>query len=106
MASYTSYKKVVADQIPNSTFDYNNLASGIRERFCVKWFYGISCRCSAGCCCNWSVPSCVRNLNWEIWGAGGNGSGACSCNRCHHTKPPGGGSYVSKSHITTPGCAY
>ena len=106
MASYTSYKKVVADQIPNSTFDYNNLASGVRERFCVKWFYGISCRCSAGCCCNWSVPSCVRNLNWELWGAGGNGNGACSCNRCHHTKPPGGGAYVSKSHITTPGCQY
>ena len=79
MASYDSYKKVVADQIPNNTFDYDNLASGVRETFCVKWFYGISCRCSAGCCCLWTVPSNVRRANWEMWGAGGNGAGACSC---------------------------
>ena len=106
MASYDSYKKVVADQIPNSTFDYDNLASGVRETFCVKWFYGISCRCSAGCCCLWTVPSNVRRANWEMWGAGGNGAGACSCNRCQHTAPPGGGAYTSKSIDTNAGCTY
>lgn len=106
MASYNSYKKVRSDQLTNSVVDYNNLASGVRDNFCVKWFYGISCRCSAGCCCLFTMPSCTRQANWELWGAGGNGSGACSCNRCHHTKPAGGGAYTSKSIQTNSGCTY
>ena len=32
--------------------------------------------CTPGCCCNWTVPSGVAKLTWELWGAGGNGHGA------------------------------
>ena len=35
-------------------------------------------------CCYWQVPSGVTRITWEIWGAGGNGHGACSCNRCQN----------------------
>lgn len=92
--------------IPDQTITREHMTCNIRDNWCVKWVYGISCRCSAGCCCNWTVPSCVRRANFELWGAGGNGNGACSCNRCHHTKPPGGGNYTSKSITTNAGCTY
>ena len=41
----------------------------------------------------------------ELWGAGGNGNGACPCNRCLH-KPTGGGAYTSKHVQTNAGCTY
>ena len=25
----------------------------------------------------WTVPSCVRHATFQVWGAGGNGNGAC-----------------------------
>jgi len=106
MASYRSYKKVTGAQIVDGAVDANNLAAGVRDNYCVKWTWGNPCRCSAGCCCLWTVPSQVRNLNFELWGAGGNGAGACSCNRCQHFGPPGGGAYTSKSIQTTSGCTY
>ena len=41
-----------------------------------------------------------------MWGAGGNGSGACSCNRCHHYMGTGGGYYNTKTIDTAEGCTY
>ena len=106
MASYASYKKISGASIENGAIDDNMINSNTLNNFGVKWFYGVPCRCSAGCCCNWSVPSQVKRLNWEVWGAGGNGSGACSCSRCHHFKAAGGGAYVTKTIQTNSGCAY
>ena len=106
MASYRSYKRLNGDQVLDKSIDTAHLASGVRSTYTVKWFYGTPDRCSPGCCCLWTVPNSVCQLNWELWGAGGNGNGACSCNRCHHTKPAGGGAHTSKSIRTAPGCQY
>jgi hypothetical protein len=106
MANYSSYKKVSGAQVIDKSITSDKIGTGVRDNFCTKWFYGISCRCSPGCCCLWTVPACVRHANWEIWGAGGNGNGACSCSRCHHTQGAGGGAYTSKSIVTNAGCTY
>lgn len=106
MASYRSYKRLNGDQVLDKSIDNAHLASGVRSTYTVKWFYGVSCRCSPGCCCLWTVPNNICQLNWELWGAGGNGAGACSCNRCQHRQPPGGGAYTSKSIRTAPDCQY
>ena len=106
MANYSSYKKINGSQIQDGIIDDNMINSNTLNNFGVKWFYGIPCRCSAGCCCNWSVPSQVKRLHWELWGSGGNGAGSCACNRCHHFRGAGGGTYGSKTIQTTPGCSY
>ena len=48
----------------------------------------------------------VAKLTWELWGAGGNGHGACSCRRCHHYRGAGGGSFTTKTISTGEGCSY
>ena len=106
MASYSSYKKVTGTQVIDGSVTQSHIANNVRQTLCSKWFYGSPGACTPGCCCLWSVPSGVTNANWELWGAGGNGNGACSCNRCHHTKPAGGGAYTSRSVKTNSGCAY
>ena len=42
----------------------------------------------------------------QAWGAGGNGTGACSCNRCHHYEAAQGGYYNTKMIATNAGCSY
>ena len=106
MATYASYKKVSGAQFDNSTLDDNRLANTTLNNFGVKWFHGLPCRCSPGCCCNWTVPTGVCRMTIELWGAGGNGSGACSCNRCHHFQAASGGTYNTKSIGTRGGCTY
>lgn len=106
MATYSSYKKIVNEQVIDGTVTENKFGTETRHRLCTKWLIGDACRCSAGCCCLWTVPGCTRKVFFEIWGAGGNGSGACSCNRCHHYSGAGGGSYNSKIISTNPGCTY
>lgn len=32
-----------------------------------------------GCCCLWTVPSGIRTVTFEAWGAGGDGGGGCCC---------------------------
>jgi len=106
MASYDSYKKVRGDQLVDGTVVEDALGTDVRHRLCTKWIMGTTCRCSPGCCCLWSVPGCVRRVTFELWGAGGNGNGACVCNRCHHYMGAGGGAYNTKSIATAPGCTY
>jgi hypothetical protein len=106
MATYDSYKKVTSEQIIDGTVTEDKMGTGVRHRLCTKWLIGDACRCSAGCCCLWTAPGCTRKVQFELWGAGGNGSGACSCNRCHHFQGAGGGSYNQKSITTAPGCTY
>ena len=74
--------------------------------FGVKWFYGTMCRCSGGCCCNWTVPTGVKKLWIQAWGSGGNGAGSCSCRRCQHYRGAGGGFYNSVMIDTVAGCQY
>ena len=106
MATYDSYKKIDGASIVNGTVPEDALGTDVRHRMCTKWITGDHCRCSAGCCCNWTVPGCTRKAFFELWGAGGNGSGNCSCSRCHHHKGAGGGAYNSKMVSTAPGCTY
>ena len=106
MASYSSYKKVHGDQLIGNALDASHFSGSPNESYGVKWFYGTMCRCSPGCCCNWTVPTGVQNMWIQAWGAGGNGTGACSCNRCHHYEAAQGGYYNSKMLETNGGCQY
>ena len=106
MANYTSYKKVTAAQVPDGSITIEKLANGVGPSWCVKTFYGSPGACTPGCCCNWTVPSGVAKLTWELWGAGGNGHGACSCRRCHHYRGAGGGSFTTKTISTGENCSY
>jgi len=106
MASYSSYKKIEGSQIDAGTVASSKLDGTALCTWCVQWFYGQPCMASSGCCCLWTVPSGVYRMHIEAWGAGGNGHGACSCNRCHHYQGAGGGYYNTKTINTAPGCQY
>ena len=108
MASYSSYKPPVytGTTVQSGAVTQDRMSSDVRQNYCVKWFYGTPNPCTGGCCCLFTVPSDVRRLKWEIWGAGGNGSGACSCDRCQHYMGAGGGTYNTKSIDSTTGCQY
>ena len=105
MASYSSYKKVNGDQIVSNSLSASSFSDSPNSSYGVKWFYGTPDRCSPGCCCYWQVPTGVQNMWVQAWGAGGNGTGACSCNRCQHFMAAQGGYYNSKM-ITTQGGNY
>ena len=106
MASYRSYKKVTAAMVPDSSISIEKLEPGSGPSFCVKHVYGTPNSCTPGCCCYWQVPSGATRITWEVWGAGGNGNGACSCNRCHHYRAPTGGAYNIRTIQPTGGCQY
>ena len=106
MANYRSYRQVRAAQIGSDSVTVAKLESGVAPRYCVKHIFGHPCYCTPGCCCNWQVPTGVEKVTFELWGAGGNGSGACSCNRCQHFQGATGGAYNTKTISTTGGCSY
>lgn len=106
MANYADYRQVPADSIPSGTVTNAKLSIDARHCYCTKWVYGQPGACASGCCCLWTVPTGVRRVYWEIWGAGGNGNGACSCDRCHHYAGAGGGWFNSKMISTNQGCEY
>ena len=106
MATYSSYKKIKNDQIVDATIPSSALASGAFANWCVKWVYGTPNSCTPGCCCGWQVPSGVQRINFELWGAGGNGHGSCTCSRCHNWFGAGGGFYNTMTIGTTSGCTY
>lgn len=106
MARYSSYKQITTDEIVDGSLLDDNFDIDTKKNFGVKWVFGSPNPCTTGCCCAWTVPNYVRRLTFEIWGAGGNGHGACSCRRCHHWQGAGGGSYNTKTVGTTPGCVY
>lgn len=106
MASYGSYKKIISGQILDGTVPNAALASGVGYAYNVQHIFGPPNVCSGGCCCLWTVPSGVKRVTFELWGAGGNGNGACSCDRCHHYQGSGGGFYNTKTISVTPGWTY
>ena len=91
MANYSSYKKLSADGIVDGAIEAADFSTALNGTYGVKWFHGGPCRCTPGCCCLWQVPTGVKTLQIQVWGSGGNGSGACSCNRCHHYRGSSGG---------------
>ena len=106
MASYGSYKKIVQGQIIDGTVPNVALEDGAGLAMKVKYIYGQPNVCTPGCCCLWTVPTGVKRVTFEIWGSGGNGHGACSCNRCHHYAGAGGGYYNSKTISVQGGWSY
>ena len=106
MASYSSYKKITGDTFASGILGADKFSSSPTSTYGVKWVYGTMCRCSPGCCCNWTVPTGVTKLWIQLWGSGGNGAGACSCNRCHHYGASGGGYYNSQIVSSNAGCTY
>ena len=67
MASYSSYKKVNGDQLVSNSLDGSSFSDSPNSSYGVKWFYGTICRCSPGCCCNWTVPTGVQNMWVQAW---------------------------------------
>ena len=107
MASYASYKKVDgATQLVDGSVPQAAVASGVFDTWNVRYYWGSPNRCSTGCCCLWTVPTGVRRVFFEMWGAGGNGHGMCSTGRCQHYAGAQGGYYASKMIQTAPGCQY
>ena len=106
MANYSSYKQIKNSQVTDQSIPASALASGAFSNWNIKWIYGSPNSCTPGCCCNWQVPTGVQKITWEVWGAGGNGHGACSCNRCQNWFGAGGGFYNTKTISATSGCQY
>ena len=106
MANYKSYRTIRAAQIPDGTIGLEKIQAGVGPQFCVKHFYGSPGACTSGCCCLWTIPSGVTRATFELWGAGGNGHGACSCNRCQHYRGAAGGTYNTKTITVTEGNNY
>lgn len=119
MATYSSYKKLVEDSIPNDVVTSEKLELGAGMNRGTLFVYsgrGMNCqRCSnnGGCvcqacgrCCQWTVPSGVSTAKFEIWSGGGGGPGNTCCD-CHFASIGGaGGNYAQKTIETRPGCSY
>ena len=106
MATYASYKKIDGASIPDNTITPSALNPTGLDTWCVKWIHGDPGSVSSGCCCLWTVPTNVRRVTFELWGSGGNGSGACSCNRCHVYAGAQGGYYNTKTIDVQSGWTY
>ena len=106
MASYSSYKKILTESVVDGSIPQAAVATGVFDTWCVKWIFGSPNRCSTGCCCLWTIPAGVRKVHFEMWGAGGNGHGACSTGRCQHFAGAQGGYYNSKMVTVTAGDTY
>lgn len=108
MASYSSYKanRIPGTQIQPGAIDNAKISVGARATYGVKWIYGSPSNCTAGCCCLWTVPANTCRLKFELWGAGGNGHGACSNNRCQHYMGAAGGTHNAVNTTSAPGWTY
>ena len=106
MATYASYKKIDGASIPDNTITPSALNPTGLDTWCVKWIHGAPASVSSGCCCLWTVPTNVRRVTFELWGSGGNGSGACSCSRCHIYAGAQGGYYNTKTIDVQSGWTY
>lgn len=59
---------------------------------------------NGGCCCLWTVPASTTRVTFEMWGAGGDGSGGFCCESTAIGAVSG--SYSVKQIDTLPGCQY
>jgi hypothetical protein len=58
---------------------------------------------SGGALCSWTVPDGVTSVTFELWGAGGSGSGG---NCMQAVRSPGSGGYAIRTVETQAGCVY
>jgi len=82
----------------------------------TQWIYnccGMKCsrcgNCNAGQgkCCNWTVPTGISRVQFEIWSAGGSGAGGCNYYCCMTSMNGGaGGNYATKTIDVSPGWTY
>lgn len=106
MATYASYRQLLPDNIIDGSIIDDNFADTAAKKFNTLWVYGSLAQCSPGCCCLWTVPAGVKRATFELWGAGGNGNGSCTINRCHHYKGAQGGYYNTKTITVAAGWTY
>ena len=119
MATYSSYKKLQDDQIPDNVVNTANIRPGDGNNYGVQWVYPEramlchSCANNSGCvcqacgrCCEWVVPSNVGTVTFEIWSGGGGATGNTCCGCCSHSIGGAGGNYAVKTVDTSPGCTY
>lgn len=61
---------------------------------------------AAGYCCQWTVPAGVSTVQFQMWGAGGNGSGCSWGACCAYSLSGGSGEYTYGVMSVTPGQVY
>jgi hypothetical protein len=119
MATYASYKKLVTENLVDDSIPSTALASGAGSRYREQWIYNTrwkaceTCANAGGCCCQYcgaccqfTVPSKVTRVTFEIWSGGGGGAGMTCCNCCSFSIGGAGGNYATKTITTAPGCQY
>ena len=119
MATYGSYKKIAADQYETGAITADKLQAGAGYSRGILWIFnargfccqncannGDCCEQSNGRCCQWTVPTGVTSVTFEIWSGGGGGAGHTCCNNCSFSIGGAGGNYASKTIVTSPGCLY
>jgi hypothetical protein len=73
----------------------------------ILYVYDSTCTNISGALCNWTVPSTVSSVVFELWGGGGGGGGGvCNCDCCSVTMGGSGGGYSMKTVSVTPGDTY
>ena len=119
MATYSSYKRIISDQVDNGTISEAKLSPGTGLQYGVTWVYSArgfrchqcanagGCVCQAcGRCCLFTVPANVTRATFEIWSGGGGGAGHTCCNCCSFSIGGAGGNYAIKTIAVTPGWTY
>jgi hypothetical protein len=119
MATYSSYKKIASDSIPDGAVPGTALQADARIKPSELWVFnargfccgpcsnnGNCCEQANGRCCLWTVPAKVTRVTFEIWSGGGGGAGHTCCNNCSFSIGGAGGNYGVKTLTTTPGCQY
>ena len=120
MASYSSYKKLLTENLADGAVTSDKLQWNARPKPTVFWVAnpralgcGGQCSGDGGCtyqadgyCCLWTVPAKVTRVTFEIWSGGGGGAGMICCNYCSFSIGGAGGNYGVRTISTTPGSQY
>ena len=119
MATYSSYKKISAENLNDNIISQQAIANGARPKLSSFFIYntrgficrncanrGSCCEQANGKCCLWTVPDKVSKVTFEIWSGGGGGAGHTCYNCCSFSIGGAGGNYATKTISTAPGCQY
>jgi len=119
MATYSSYKKISAENLNDNIISQQAIANGARPKLSSFFIYntrgficrncanrGSCCEQANGKCCLWTVPDKVSKVTFEIWSGGGGGAGHTCYNCCSFSIGGAGGNYAIKTIATAPGCQY
>lgn len=119
MATYTQFKKITTENIPENSISLNRFAAGAGSNYGILWVYhprglccqaclaaGDDCTAALGFCCLWTVPAGVSQAQFELWGGGGSGAGTSCCNGALKASGGQGGNYASDTIAVCPGWTY